>query len=169
MFDLPPDQFTLALRELATAVSLVTIGKPDDRSGFVATSVAACSTDPPRLILCVNRESSSWHALERFGRFGLNFVRDCDSAIASRFAGFGGIRGNHRFESTEWITLPTGTQVLETALAAIDCRIEETFNRYDHAIILARVEAIRVCDNGKPLLWFQSRYHHLGEPQKKQL
>jgi len=162
--EVPAGQFRQAMRELAGAVSVVTVGNAGDRTGFVATSVASFSAEPPRLILCVDRSSSSGHALTRFGRFGVNFMRETDAAIANRFAGFGGIKSNDRYQGAEWMTLPSGTQVLKDALASIDCTIEETLDRHDHSIVLGKVESIRVCDQGKPLLWFQSGYHHLGEP-----
>ena len=164
ILEVPVAQFRQAMRELTGAVSIVTVGNAEDRTGFVATSVSSFSAEPPRLILCINRNSSSWQALARYGRFGLNFMRETDAAIADRFAGFGNIKGGERYMGAEWITLTSGTQVLKDALVSIDCTVEETLDRHDHAIVLGKVESIRVCDKGKPLLWFQSRYHHLGEP-----
>lgn len=161
--DIPGSEFRKALRELTGAVSVITVGDAGDRTGFVATSVSSFSADPPSLILCINKTSSSRQALLRYGRFGVNFMKDEHVEIADRFIGIGGIKGNDRYAGAEWITLPSGTQVLKEALASIECVVEETLDRHDHTIVIGKVKSIRMCTNGKPLLWFQSNYHHIGE------
>ena len=42
----------------AGAISVVTVGDEQERTGFVATSVSSFSAEPPRLILCIDRSSS---------------------------------------------------------------------------------------------------------------
>jgi flavin reductase (DIM6/NTAB) family NADH-FMN oxidoreductase RutF len=167
--ELPASEFRRAMRELAGAVSVVTVGIAPDRTGFVATSVSSFSSQPPRLIICMDRTSSSSKALSKYGRFGVNFMRDTDAVIADRFAGFGGEKGEERYAGAEWVTLATGTQVLRYALASIDCTVEETLDRHDHTIVLGKVESIRICEEGRPLLWFQAKYHGLGDPLKSKL
>jgi len=39
----------------------------------------------------------------------------------------------------------TGTPILENALAALDCEVEEMLPRYDHRIVIGRVRAARSC------------------------
>ncbi|RBQ07851.1 flavin reductase family protein [Pedobacter miscanthi] len=162
-----PINFRQAMRELTGAVCVITVGKGDSKTGFVATSVSSFSAEPPVLILCIDKSSSSWNSLRETARFGVNFMRDEDWAVADRFAGFGGIKGKDRYEGTKWMELPSGTQVLENALATIDCSVEETIDRHDHIIVLGRVEHIRQCANSKPLLWFRSKYHILGNELEK--
>ncbi|PWV51555.1 flavin reductase family protein [Chitinophaga sp. S165] len=165
--DVPAAEFRKALRELTGAVSVITVGNAEDRTGFVATSVSSFSTDPPSLILCINKTSSSRETLLKSGRFGVNFMKDQHADIADRFIGIGGIKGNDRYTGAEWITLPSGTQVLKEALASIECIVEETLDRHDHTIVIGKVESIRMCNNGKPLLWFQSTYYHIGAQLNK--
>ncbi|WP_218859052.1 flavin reductase family protein [Mucilaginibacter sp. E4BP6] len=152
------------MRELAGAVSIITVGDEYNRTGFVATSVSSFSAEPPRIILCISLTSSSWAVLSKTHRFGVNFMREGEDAIASRFTGFGGIKGEARYEGAEWIGLPTGTQVLKDALASIDCTLEESLERHDHAIVIGKVESIRICDQGSPLLWFKSKFYSMGGP-----
>jgi flavin reductase (DIM6/NTAB) family NADH-FMN oxidoreductase RutF len=155
--------FRQAMRELAGAISVVTVADDQERTGFVATSVSSFSADPPRLIVCISRTSSSWSVLSRAGSFGVNFLREADSPIASRFAGFGGVKGSDRYLGAEWEVLPSGVVVLKGALASLECKVEEGLERHDHFIILGRVESIRVCDANDPLLWFKAQYRRLGD------
>jgi len=162
--EVPVQEFRQAMRELAGAVSVITVGVGVERSGFVATSVSSFSAEPPRIILCISRSSSSWALLSKTPRFGVNFMREGEDAIASRFAGFGGVKGNERYNGADWVTLPTGTHVLKNALASIDCTIEEALERHDHAIVIGVVKSIRICDHGNPLLWFKSKFYRMGDP-----
>jgi flavin reductase (DIM6/NTAB) family NADH-FMN oxidoreductase RutF len=166
--EVPVPEFRQAMRELAGAVSIITVGDENNKTGFVATSVSSFSAEPPRVILCISRTSSSWAVLSESHRFGVNFIREGEDALANRFTGFGGIKGQARYVGAEWITLPTGTQVLKDALASIDCTVEESLERHDHAIVIGKVESIRVCDMGNPLLWFKSKFYTMGVPVAKQ-
>ena len=51
--------FKNAMRHLAAAVSVVTTGRGDQRTGFTATSVTSLSMEPPALLVCLNRQSSA--------------------------------------------------------------------------------------------------------------
>jgi len=157
------NDFRQAMRELAGAITVVTVADAQERTGFVATSVSSFSADPPRIIVCLGRTSSSWSELNRVGLFGVNFLREVDSPVASRFAGFNGVKGSDRYLGAEWITLPSGVLVLNNALASLECVVEETLHRHDHSIILGRIESIRLCEGNDPLLWFKSQYHRLGD------
>lgn len=162
--DVAPGDFRQAMRELVGAVCVITVGNETNRTGFVATSVSSFSADPPRIILCISRTSSSWAVLSETKRFGVNFMREGEDDIAMRFTGFGGQKGNDRYIGGNWISLPTGAQVLKDALVSIDCTVEESLDRHDHSIVIGRVESIRVCDHGSPLLWFKSKFYTMGGP-----
>jgi flavin reductase (DIM6/NTAB) family NADH-FMN oxidoreductase RutF len=77
--------------------------------------------------------SASWKALRRYPHFALNFLREADQAIANRFAGRDGVEGAQRYVGSSWITMVTNTPTLESALAALDCDVEELLPRHDHA------------------------------------
>jgi flavin reductase (DIM6/NTAB) family NADH-FMN oxidoreductase RutF len=47
--------FKGAMRHLAAAVSVVTTGRGEQRTGFTASSVTSLSMDPPALLVCLNR------------------------------------------------------------------------------------------------------------------
>jgi flavin reductase (DIM6/NTAB) family NADH-FMN oxidoreductase RutF len=104
-----PDAFRAAMRQLAGGVSVITVGAGIERSGMTATSVSALSLDPPTLIVCVNRHSSTFHLLQRYRAFGVNILRAGHEKIAERFTGRGGTNGVDRYAEGSWITLVSGT------------------------------------------------------------
>jgi flavin reductase (DIM6/NTAB) family NADH-FMN oxidoreductase RutF len=162
--EIDPGLFRDAMRELAGGVAVITVGKGSDITGFTATSVTSLSAAPPRVLACVSLGSASWPALQQHPHFGVNVLRDTDQPLADRFAGRHGLEGAHRYAGSNWRPLVTGTPTLETALAVLDCDLEEVLPRYDHAIIIGRVRAARVRPGAFPLVYWMGNYHPLERP-----
>jgi flavin reductase (DIM6/NTAB) family NADH-FMN oxidoreductase RutF len=153
-----PDSFRSAMRELSGGVSVITVGIGNDRSGMTATSVSALSLDPPTLIVCVNKTSSTWPLLLRHRSFGVNILHAGHEGVAERFSGRKGETGERRYGDDRWITLETGASLLADALAALDCELEEAIDRHSHAIVIGRVKAIRTGAAEQGLVYWRGRY-----------
>jgi flavin reductase (DIM6/NTAB) family NADH-FMN oxidoreductase RutF len=158
----PRDEFRAAMRELAGAVSVISAGQGERRAGFVATSVSSLSAEPPTLIVCVNRASSSWPILREATSFGVNVLSASHRELAHRFAGRTGAEGAARYEGARWTALRTGAPLLTDALASFDCAVEEIIERHTHAIIIGRVEAVRRNGGGGALVYWRGDYDQLG-------
>ncbi|WP_245480478.1 flavin reductase family protein [Neorhizobium sp. NCHU2750] len=150
------------MRHLAGAVSVITVGQGDDRTGFTATSVSSLSADEPSVIVSLNRGSSSWPVLQRHGRFCVNVLAHDQQHVAQSFAGHGGRNGVSRYEDAQWSTIETGSFVLEDALTALDCELVEAIEMYSHAIVISRVKAITLRQDAEPLLYWKGGFHHLA-------
>lgn len=155
------DNLKVALRALGGGVSLVTAGEGDARTGATVTSATALSVDPPRMLVALNRSSSTWPIVQRFGHFAINIIGENHQFVANQFAGIGGLKGAERYRGAEWTRLASGAPILEDAVAAIDCTIEEAIERHSHVIVIGKVEAIRI-GNGGSLIYQNGRYHSLG-------
>lgn len=160
VYDRPanPENLKEALRTLGGGVSIVSAGEGDFRSGATVTSATALSVDPPRMLVSLNRASSTWPVVERFRHFAVNIVGSSHESLANRFAGIGGIKGAERYHGAEWTTLASGAPVLEDAVAALDCEVEEAIERHSHVIIIGKVLAIRL-GSGNSLLYQNGKYH----------
>lgn len=157
-----PSTFRQAMRRLAGGVSVITVGSGADRTGFTATSVTSFSAEPPRLLVCVNREASSWSTLTDYRSFGVNLLGAEQQDLADRFAGRSGEKGSARF-GARWKTLVTGAPLLEGALAAIDCTVEEVIERQSHAIVIGRIEAVDLGRWSDPLLYWSGVYRTIRD------
>jgi flavin reductase (DIM6/NTAB) family NADH-FMN oxidoreductase RutF len=135
-------EFRGAMRVLAGGVSVITVGRGKDITGMTVTSVSSLSVDPPTLIVSVNRQSSSWPLLQRYGAFGVNILSAEQLDVAERFSGKDGLKGAARFAGAQWVTRATGVPLLSGALAAIDCEVEEVIERHSHAIVIGRVRDV---------------------------
>jgi flavin reductase (DIM6/NTAB) family NADH-FMN oxidoreductase RutF len=150
--------FRKAMRQLTCGVSVVTAGRGRDISGMTVTSVSSLSVDPPALIVSINRESSSWPLLKRYGFFGVNILTPDQIDIAERFTGKGGLKGADRFAGAGWMTRASGVPLLVGALAAIDCEVEDIVERHSHAIVIGRVLDVAVSARTAALAYWQGRY-----------
>jgi len=150
--------FRNAMRQLTGGVSVVTAGRGRDISGMTVTSVSSLSVDPPALIVSVNRESSSWPLVKRYGFFGVNILTSDQLDIAERFTGKGGLKGADRFAGARWTTRASGVPLLVGALAAIDCEVEDIVERHSHAIVIGRVLDVAVSARTAALAYWQSQY-----------
>jgi len=153
-----------AMRQLASGVSVITTGRSPHRTGYTGTAVFSLSIDPERLVISVNKNASSFAAIRDHGSFAVNVLRADQVAIADRFAGLGGVKGEDRFQGAEWTVGQNGVSRLEGALAQIECRVEEIIERHSHAIIVGEVLSV-AAEQAKPaLVYWRSRYASTDNP-----
>src|SRR5215218_10494365 len=150
--------FRNAMRQLTGGVSVITAGRGRDISGMTVTSVSSLSVEPASLIVSINRESSSWPLVKRYGFFGVNILTSDEIGIAERFTGKGGLKGADRFAGARWTTRASGVPLLVGALAAIDCEAEDIVERHSHAIVIGRVLDVAVSERTAALAYWQGRY-----------
>lgn len=156
--DVPSAEFRGAMRALAGGVSVISVGRGNDISGMTVTSVTSLSVEPATLLVSVNRLSSSFPLLQRYGAFGVNILTAEQLDIAERFAGKGGLKGAARFAGAEWVTRATGVPLLVGGLASIECDVEEVIERHSHAIIIGRVRSVLTAVPSTALTYWNGQY-----------
>lgn len=152
-----PGSLRQAMRLAAGAVSVVTAGLDEARTGATVTTAQSLSTEPETMLVSINLTSSTYAAIERFRHFCVNLLSAEQVDIANRFSGFSGAKGVERYEGASWTTLETGAGALDGALSSIDCEVEEIVPRHSHALILGRVRAV-VLRPGPALLYRNGTY-----------
>ena len=154
--------FRSALRHLAGGVGVVTTGQGDERTGLTATSISSLSADPPTIMFGLNLGSSTFPVLKRTRSFGVNFLNATQKQIADRFAGRGGEKGPARYADADWTQGVTGAPLLQGALAALDCELEEVIERHSHAIVIGRVREVRLGNDDAALIYWRGDYERIG-------
>ena len=155
------DTFRQAMRSFAGNVSVITVGEGEERSGLVATSTVSLSVEPATMLVCVNRNASSWPLFARYRHFGVNALRPDQQAIAERFSGKGGVKGAQRYALGRWSTGETGAPLLQDAAVAIDCKIEDMIEWTTHSILIGRVRSVAIGDASAALVYWQGDYRPL--------
>ena len=158
-----PKHFRDAMRAFVGNCSLITTGQADAATGLIVTSAISLSAEPPLLLACVNRASSSWPVLKETGSFGWSSLGAAHQGVAERFSGFNGTKGAARYEGAEWETAITGVRLLKGAPTAFDCSIEEMIDRGTHSILIGRVQAIRTTIGAGALIYWNGGYRSLAD------
>ena len=153
-----PQDFREAMRAVVGNCSVITTGLGDAATGLVVTSAISLSAEPPLLLACVNRSSSSWPVLKESRFFGWSSLGAAHQGVAERFSGLGGLRGLARFDGADWETATTGARLLVGAPVAFDCAVDEMIDRATHSILIGRVLAIRCTADAGALAYWQGGY-----------
>ena len=158
-----PTAFRSAMRAVIGNCSLITTGAGEAANGLIVTSAVSLSIEPPTLLVCVNRQSSSFALLQATGYFGWSSLGAAHQPVAERFSGVTGVRGAARYDGAAWETAVTGARLLVGAPTAFDCTIEEMIDRATHTIVIGRVQAIRSTPGAGALTYWHGGYRALAE------
>ena len=164
--DPTPDEFRIAMRNLAAGVSVVATGYGKARAGLTVTSVSSLSIDPPCLLVCIGRSSGTLAALRANQAFGVSVLAENQQSIADRFAGRGGVRGAARFAGSHWITGITGAPFAVGALSAIECTLEKMVEWHSHAIVVGQVRSVRLNEAAGPLVYWHGDYRNIEDAEE---
>ena len=78
-------QFRSVMRRLAGGVSIITAGRDDDITGMAVTSLTSLGANPPRLMVSIDRQASSFALIERYRLFGISILNADQQYLADRF------------------------------------------------------------------------------------
>lgn len=149
------------MRGLVGACSLITVGQGAEANGLVVTTGISLTAEPPMVLACINRASSCWPLLGRYGVFGWSALGAGHQAVAERFSGKGGARGAQRYEGADWTEAAEGTRLLTGAPLAFACAVDEMIDRGTHSLLLGRVLQICTAPDRGALLYWNGQYHAL--------
>jgi flavin reductase len=136
----PSGQFRAAIRELPMAMGVVSFVRERSVVAFAASSVAALSSDPPILAVCIERSALCSELRATTAAFGVNILSSDQWEAASQWAG--GLSSVEEAQELRWTVAGDGAPLLVGALVVFDCTLDEIIERHDCALILARVRAV---------------------------
>ena len=143
-----------------TGVTVVTaIGEDGQPEGMVVGSFTSVSLDPPLVAFLPASNSGSWARLRRAGRFCVNILGADHEQLCRQFAARRSDKDRgDKYAGVGWTPAPTGSPIIDGAVAWIDCETETIHTAGDHDIVIGRVLDLDSADEGLPLLFFQGGY-----------
>jgi flavin reductase (DIM6/NTAB) family NADH-FMN oxidoreductase RutF len=125
----------------------------------LVSSAASLSLDPPLVLICPMKTSTSWPVIRASGAFCINILGDDQKHVCDVFAQ----TGIDKFADLNWRKAPSGSPIIEDVLAYFDCELEVEYDAGDHTIAVGRVLDARILDaNRDPLLFFRGGYGSFG-------
>lgn len=164
---LEPDEFSPArmrqvLGYFASGVVVVTAKGPDGPAGFTCQSFASLSLEPPLIMLCPSRTSTTWPKIREAGRFCVNVLAEHHRDVSDQFAR----SGTDKFAGVAWWENASRVPVLAGVCAWIECNLDAEYSGGDHTVVVGRVRALHADPTSLPLLFHRGGYGiaRSGEP-----
>src|SRR5689334_14880818 len=145
------------LRDVAgrfpTGVAVITTELDGRPYGFSANAFSSLSLEPPLVLVCAARTSSTRPALVASGGFGINILAADQEDLCRTFAR----KVDDRFAGVEWRPSPLGHPVIDGALAYLDCSLHSLLPGGDHVIFTGLVASAQARD-GDALMFFAGSF-----------
>ena len=146
--------FLEACSRFATGVAIATVLSSDGTPhGLTVSSFTSVSLQPRLVLVCVDFHCSAHPHFRANDHFAVNVLHESQEGLSIRFSE----REEGRFQDVDWYSETTGAPLLRGALAILECRIRETVDAGDHAILIGEVVRAE-SRTGKPLLYFNRAY-----------
>lgn len=149
--------FFAIMAAFPTGVTVVTTlddaGRP---RGLTSNAVCSVSAEPPLLLVCIDRRSSTLAALRQRQRFVVNFLDAGRGELSNRFAS----KEPDRFAGVAWRPAANGMPWLYAdSLAHAECSLEQAIVAGDHVVLIAGVTGGQAPAPGTaPLMYFRRSY-----------
>jgi flavin reductase (DIM6/NTAB) family NADH-FMN oxidoreductase RutF len=155
------DTFRVVMRQVATAVTLVTAAKEGQPYGMVVGSFTSVSVEPPLISLNVRCVSAMHEVLTRQARFAVHLLGQDQATLAQRFA-TPYRAGWKPFEGIAYQMSADGVALIAKTPSILCCTLYAVHGAGDHSIVVGEVTDTMICANPTPLLYYAHGYHSLG-------
>ena len=149
--------FRSVMGAFPTGVVIVTTVDPDGApKGLTSQSFISVSTDPPLLLVSLDKTSRTLRALLATKAFVVNFLAAGRGDVATRFAS----KGDDKFAGIVWrpSTAAKGSPILaDDSVAYAECLVDRTIDAGDHVLIIGSVDDGAVL-SGTPLMYYRRTY-----------
>ncbi|WP_461175149.1 flavin reductase family protein (plasmid) [Arthrobacter sp. Z1-9] len=134
--DITPAFYRQILGKLPTGVTAITgINDDNEKLGLVVGTFQSLSLEPPLVMFCVDKSSSSWPKLRNLQKFTANILADDQISICRSLSR----KGPQKFEGLPCSAGPLGTPHLDGATAYIDCVVTAEVLVGDHYMVIGAV------------------------------
>lgn len=148
------DTFRHVIGHFASGVTVLTAHHDDGDFGATASAVSSLSLEPPMLLVCLNRRSTTQEAIHGSRRFGVNILDENQGIVAERFASAGSA---DKFAGLEVERGKGDLPLLADSLAFCECSVAESVTAGTHRVFLADVTRA-VAREGSPLTYFRGKF-----------
>jgi steroid delta-isomerase-like uncharacterized protein len=155
----PADPDTAAIkafnRQFVTGVTVVTTRDGEVPRGLAANAYCSVSLEPPLVLVCVQKTSSTYPALFSSSHLGINILGADQRATAEVFAG----KSADKFSGLAWHEGPHGSPLLDGSAASIEAEIQDRFQARTHTVFVCKVRHAELGASA-PMIYKAGRFYH---------
>ncbi|GAA3837296.1 MULTISPECIES: flavin reductase [Brevibacterium] len=141
-------------RQFITGVTVVTTtddeGKP---RGLAVNSYNSVSLDPPLVLVCVQKTSSTYPALFRSTHMGINIMSRNQRETIGVFAS----KSPDKFATLDWHAGANGSPLIDGSAASIEVEIKERFQALTHTVFIGRVRSAETSEDS-PMIYKAGKF-----------
>lgn len=142
-------------RKFVTGVTVVTALDSEGRPrGLAVSAYMPISLDPPLVVLCVQKTSSTYTSLFEADHLGVNIIANTQGAVVAKFA----TKVPEKFDDLDWHPAPAGSPMIGGSCASIEAEIKERFRAKTHVVIVARVKHLEI-SSLDPLVYKAGKFY----------
>jgi len=149
--------FKEVLGHYATGLVIVSSATSEGPAGFTCQTFGSLSLDPPLVTFAAAAEGHSWGLVRRSARVGISILSVDQEPLARRFA----TSGVDKFDGMPWENGPSGSPLLDGALAHIEGRVSGISTHGDHDVAVVEVTYVHA-RSGHPLIYFRGGFGELA-------
>jgi 3-hydroxy-9,10-secoandrosta-1,3,5(10)-triene-9,17-dione monooxygenase reductase component len=143
------DALARALGSIPSGLFIVTVRLGDEANAFLASWVQQAGFEPPALTVAVRTGRPADRLLHAGARFAVNVV-PAEKGPLLRHFGRGFEAGQDPYQGVAHHRGTTGVEVLDEALAVLECRVLGHASSGDHRVYVGAVEAAVFREGGEP-------------------
>ena len=147
------DLFKDVIGRFASGVTIITSRHDGTNFGITASAVASLSMDPPMIVVCVNKQTGTDHAISNSRAFAVNILDEDQGEMAMKFAR----PDTEKFENMDVAYGELGEPLIADVLAHLECRVAEQVTGGTHSVFLAEVLNADARP-GTPLAYYRGRF-----------
>ena len=140
-------------RQFVTGVTVVTTKEGGVPKGLAVNAYASVSLEPPLVMVCIQKTSSTYPALFASTHLGINILSNGQKPTVSTFAS----KSADKFAEIDWHAGPHGSPLIDGSSAALEAEIRERFQAKTHTIFICRVRHAEVSETA-PMVYQAGRF-----------
>jgi flavin reductase (DIM6/NTAB) family NADH-FMN oxidoreductase RutF len=144
-------------RQFVTGVTVVTAMDEGTPRGLAVNAFASISLDPPTVMVCVQRTSSTHDCLFRATHLAINILSTDQLDVVNRFAA----KSDDKFAGLDWEPGPHGSPVIDRSCAQMEVEIRERLQATTHTVFICRVVHAAVSER-TPMVYSAGRFFDGG-------
>jgi flavin reductase (DIM6/NTAB) family NADH-FMN oxidoreductase RutF len=129
-------------RQFVTGVTVVTAMDGEQPRGLAVNAFSSISLDPPMVMVCVQRTSSTYECLFRASHLAINILSTDQVDVVNRFAS----KSSDKFSGVDWKPGRFGSPLISRSSAQMEVEIRERLQASTHTIFICRVVDAAVTD-----------------------
>jgi steroid delta-isomerase-like uncharacterized protein len=152
-----PEAVRAMHRTMVTGVTVVSTDSEGEPRGLAVNAFSSVSLEPPLILICVQKNSSTYSHLIASKYFGVSVLAADQMSVARVFA----TKQERKFDQVDWHRGELGVPLLDGATSTMEVELQDTLHATTHTIFIGRIKAV-AGTNAPPLVYTNGQFFDGG-------